>query len=464
MTQLLASIADEFRGGDLGDLRLSARLVQMAECLSARPDQPLPDVFLNEAGLEGAYRFLNNDRVTPSAVLAPHIEATSARAKSAGRLLVLHDTTTLHFDGRGFGPLRGTGLGEGFYAHVALAVDATNQRAPLGVLGVRTFEREERPEGQRKTKEERRADNEMHHWRALVEDVLDSIGDVPAVHVMDRQADSFVLLSSMIGRTDFVVRATHDRVVNTDGERARALLAAQPVILQRTVGINARKGSGWTRDRHHPVREERTATLHIMSAPIELQRPTASNATPRGTTPPLIAMNAVRVVEADPPEGEQPIEWLLWTTLPTDTAAQVADVVDIYRTRWMIEELFKAVKTGCAYEQRRLESQHGLLNLFALTIPIACRLLLLRHLARQTPDAPARLVFTRSQLAVLAATPRAALPDEPTIHDGLWAVARLGGHLRRNGEPGWQVLTRGYHELLVLEEGWLAARGGRAEM
>jgi hypothetical protein len=264
--------------------------------------------------------------------------------------------------------------------------------------------------------------------------------------------------------SDFVVRATHDRVVNTDGERARALLAAQPIVLQRTVPINSRKGSGWNRDRHLPVRDERTATLHIMAASVELQRPTASDSTPRATTPASVQLNVVRVVEVNAPEGEQAIEWLLWTTLPIDTPDQVAEVVDTYRTRWLIEELFKAIKTGCVYEERRLETPHGLLNLLALTIPVACRLLLLRHLARQSPETPAISALTRSQLAVLAATPRAALPDAPTVRDALWAVARLGGHLRRNGEPGWQVLTRGYHELLVLEEGWLAARGRRAEM
>jgi len=141
----------------------------------------------------------------------------------------------------------------------------------------------------------------------------------------------------------------------------------------------------------------------------------------------------------------------------------VEEIIDIYRARWVIEELFKAIKTGCAYQQRRLESPHGLLNLLALTIPVACRLLLLRHLARHAPDVPASRALTGSQLAVLAATPRARLPKRPTIQDAFCAIARLGGHLRRNRKPGWQILTRGYYELLVLEEGWLAARG-RAEM
>jgi len=372
---------------------------------------------------------------------------------------VLHDTTTFHFNGRGFGPLRGAAMGEGFFAHVALALDGSAGRAPLGILGLRTFERHAHPKGRRKTKAERRDDNELRHWAELFDDTQDLLRDRRAVHVMDRQADSYVLFSTMVGRAHFVVRAAHDRIVNADGERVRDALAEQPVVLERTVSITARAGTGLNRTRHQPARDERTAVLHVTASSIELPRPD-SNSSPRTKTPATIRLNVVRVYEPAAPEGEQPIEWLLWTTLPIATPAQVEEVVDIYRARWVIEELFKAIKTGCAYEQRRLESSHGLLNLLAITAPVACRLLLLRHLARHAPDAPATRAFTHSQIAVLASTPRAALPKRPTIQDALRAVARLGGHLRRNGEPGWQVLTRGYHELLVLEEGWIAARGG----
>jgi hypothetical protein len=463
MKRQLAPVADDFANAELGDRRLVARLALMGEALASRPDQPLPDVLLTEAGLEAGYRFLKNERVTPAAILKPHIESTVARSRIADRLLVLHDTTTFHFNGRGFGPLRGADRGEGFYAHVALAIDGDVGRTPLGVLGVRTFERAQRPKGQRKTKVERRADNELHQWSALFDDVQDSLGDTRAVHVMDRQADSFALFAAMAGRADFVIRGTHDRIVTPDKQRVGDVLADLPVVLERTVQISSRKGAGWNRKRHQPVREDREAILHVTAGTISLPRPD-SNAAPRTSTPENVELNVVRILEVNAPEGEAPIEWLLWTTLPINRAEDVAVVVDIYRARWVIEELFKAIKTGCAYEQRRLESSHGLLNLLALTIPVACRLLLLRSLARQTPDAPAAAVLSPSQLAVLAATPRAALPVEPTARDALWAVARLGGHLRRNGEPGWQVLTRGYHELLVLEEGWLAASNSRGEM
>jgi hypothetical protein len=45
----------------------------------------------------------------------------------------------------------------------------------------------------------------------------------------------------------------------------------------------------------------------------------------------------------------------------------------------------------------------------------------------------------------------------------LLAVARLGGHLRQNGEPGWLVLTRGMQKLRDMEAGWAVAERARTK-
>lgn len=80
----------------------------------------------------------------------------------------------------------------------------------------------------------------------------------------------------------------------------------------------------------------------------------------------------------------------------------------------------------------------------------------MRALGRYQPQAPARDILTDSQIHVLSlATP---LPEKPTIQDALSAIARLGGHLRRNGPPGWQVLGRGYTELLAGEAWYRRAK------
>lgn len=149
------------------------------------------------------------------------------------------------------------------------------------------------------------------------------------------------------------------------------------------------------------------------------------------------------------------------TTAPIATVTQVLQVVDWYRTRWLIEEFFKGLKTGCAYEQRQLESLDTLLVALGLFLPIAWQLLLLRHLARDMPEAPASVVLTSRQLQILHAASHGRLRAVPTVADAVQFIARLGGHLRQNKEPGWLVLSRGMQTLRSMEAGWLAARDRR---
>ncbi|MEM7449046.1 MAG: hypothetical protein AAF355_12470 [Myxococcota bacterium] len=57
---------------------------------------------------------------------------------------------------------------------------------------------------------------------------------------------------------------------------------------------------------------------------------------------------------------------------------------------------------------------------------------------------------------------RIKLPEKPTVQDVLLAVAGLGGHLKRNGRPGWLTIDRGFDELLTSEVGWYACPLGRS--
>jgi hypothetical protein len=57
---------------------------------------------------------------------------------------------------------------------------------------------------------------------------------------------------------------------------------------------------------------------------------------------------------------------------------------------------------------------------------------------------------------VLRAVSKVPLPRRPSVRDALLAIAKLGGHVHNNGEPGWLVLGRGFHDLLLLERGWSA--------
>jgi hypothetical protein len=142
---------------------------------------------------------------------------------------------------------------------------------------------------------------------------------------------------------------------------------------------------------------------------------------------------------------------------------QVLAVVDAYRGRWVIEEYFKALKSGCAIEKRQLESSAGLQNTLAVFIPIAWRLLQLRTLSRDAAATPAGGLLSPVQLVclqlALGKRGRPLLPETPTARDVMLGIAGLGGHIKNNGDPGWIVLGRGLDRLLLLEEGYRLAAG-----
>ena len=169
-----------------------------------------------------------------------------------------------------------------------------------------------------------------------------------------------------------------------------------------------------------------------------------------------LALNVVRVWEIDPPRGEPAVSWILFTTEPIGTAKQLLEIVDHYRSRWVIEEFFKALKSGCSIEKRQLESYRALSVALAVFLPIAWRLLLARSVARTMPNAPAAVIATKTQLLLLKHKLKLkAMPK--TAVEATLAIAKLGGHLRRNGTPGWITLGRGFEDLLLMEVGWKAA-------
>ncbi len=168
----------------------------------------------------------------------------------------------------------------------------------------------------------------------------------------------------------------------------------------------------------------------------------------------------VYVWEPEPPDGEEPVEWLLLTNEPIATEQDLLAVVDAYRARWEIEEYINVLKTGCAYETRQLETYERLCKMLMVFVPIAWHLLAMRRVAREKADADAaaETVLDVTSLEVLCSQPRCRLAAGATAQQALWAIAALGGHLRHNGEPGWLTLRRGYRELLTLHAGWEAAK------
>lgn len=454
-------VQSEYAGAALGDQRLSARLQRIAATLGANPEAGFPQA-MTEAELEAFYRFVGNDRVEPERVLAPHVGATLGRCVGRDTVLCVQDTTVFQFgtSREGLGEYAGRTL----FGHIAMAVGLDG--VPLGVVGLSPWARGNDTVRQRRLRGEKIAHgadgwpNEQDRWMTTVEQTETVFEGGPSlIHIMDSEADDYAILRKLrSAQRRFIIRAGGNRRLHSeDGEpnKLKEFVSSSPIACTREVHLSKRAKTRFRVNTKQKLpRQSRQATLRIGAGAVEIRAPQyylKKEAHP-------LALNIVWVREVDVADDVEPVEWTLMTTEPIDTQEQILAVVDGYRHRWKIEELFKALKTGCAYEKRQLGSYRTLVNALALFLPIAWNLLRLRTMTQEGGEQSAKTVLSSVELDVLRHVAEKPLPQNPTLRQAMLAIARLGGHLKRNGEPGWLALGRGYLKLLDLAQGFLIAK------
>jgi len=455
----LSRVLGEYAAVDLEDSRLDDRLRKIIGRLAISPGQSFPEQMVNDSDQEALYRFLKNPKVTVDGLLAGHRVETLKRIDGRVEVRILHDTSEFVFKGERDGEMPPVQKeAKGFSGHFALAVAADESKEALGVLGLFTFFQKQQLKGLTETQKlakhmkTPRADKKSSRWetQAIETENYLPVG-TRGIHVMDQEADDYSVFSALSAASlSFVVRVEPGRRTAESLQTAVALTAV-PATLFREAAIASRSKAQATKP--HPQRKTRIAKLSVRASSVTLNRtPTAHEAELERVT-----LNAVHVFEESPPDGETPIEWMLFTSEPVETFAEIEAVVDHYRARWIIEEYFKALKTGCAFEKRQLCSYEGLLRALALMIPLAWTLLELRTLGREATQRPATDVLSREQLQLLRGLlekRRRKFPDNPTVRDTMLGIADLDGHIKNNGDPGWQVLGRGFRRFLEAEEVW----------
>ncbi len=141
---------NEFADAELGDLRRTKRLVELAHVLAQHPTAALPEACGDGAMLKAAYRFFANDDIEPQDFLYSHIEATYSRLAQVPLVLSVQDTTevnwTSHPATQGLGPLGHTAC-QGLLVHSTWAF--TPERVPLGLLAQQVWARDPTDVGKR---------------------------------------------------------------------------------------------------------------------------------------------------------------------------------------------------------------------------------------------------------------------------------------------------------------------------
>ena len=134
--------------------------------------------------------------------------------------------------------------------------------------------------------------------------------------------------------------------------------------------------------------------------------------------------------------------------------------LEVYRAR-CIETFYKILKSGCRAEDSKLRTAERLANLIAIMCILAWRVLWLTMTNRTSPELPATLVFTGTEINLLERlVPAKDGSPKKTVGDFLIRLARLGGYLDRSCDapPGNMVLWRGMARLTDIHLGFSLAQ------
>lgn len=423
-----------------GDVRTAASGARLFDQIVASGSLVLRKVGGTRSGEVAAHRFLSSPYVTTEGLL----ETFAARAQAASvgrRVVVAQDTTEINFAGRsaarrGLGPA-GDGQTPGFFIHASVVVDAEAE-AVLGLAAGQIWTREPGKVGPRSQRA--LEDKESHRWleaaRAAGELLVGQATQV--ISVSDREGDIWGHFAHVPPGVDLVIRSHHDRPLE-GGASLFAALAEQPLLAADLVKVAPRG----------PGDKGRTAKVVLRAGQVRIKRPRTA---PRGD-PAMLEIGLVEAIEQDPPEGVKSLHWRLLTTLPVETAEDARAVVQIYRLRWRIEEVFRALKRdGLALEETQVQDAQRLFRLAALALGAAVRTLQLVD-ARDGSVRPMSDVLDQNlqkDVAILVKDREGATLKQKNPHpEGSlawlsWVVARYGGWNCYGKPPGPKTMADGW--------------------
>lgn len=436
--------ADELGSADLGDHRLTKRLVTLTQDMYARPQANIPQACQCRAKTKAAYRFLAHREVTMEKILQPHYEQTVERIARYPVVLAPQDSSSLNYTAHpateNIGPIGGSAAGPiGLILHDTMAFSL--EGTPLGLLDVQCWARDRKSFGKRKDRAHKPIEQkESYKWLRSFHQVAwaqKQCPDTVLVSVGDREADLYDLFELALQDPKgpkLLVRAMQNRVLAEEQGHLWKKVSRQEIASYLTVRV--------PRQAKKPPRD---AVLEIRFAKVKLKPPELKRNKPPLTVWAILARETQASAQGDP------IQWKLITTCEVLTAEQAVEKVGWYCRRWGIEVYHRTLKSGCKVEERQLGSADRIETCLAIDMVVAWRVFHLTMLGRETPDVPCSVFFEEHQWKALVAywTGEPSPKQEPTLRQAVGMTAQLGGFLGRksDGEPGTKSMWLGLQRM-----------------
>lgn len=436
-----------------GDIRVAQRADWLIERVATAGTLVLRKLGETRPGEKAIHRFLSSPHVSVERI----VETLAARtaAQCAGRrILAVQDTSEINFSGRdkkrrGFGP-GGDGQTPGFFIHPVIAVDVESE-AVVGLVDADIWTRS----SGRVTSRRSRAieDKESMRWLSGNQAAAGILSEAASLTmVADRESDIYQLFARKPDRLDLIVRAAQDRVLVNGTKLFAALENVAPLQTSR-VKVAPRG----------PGDKGRQASVELRAGIVRIARPQSM---PPSEADEGVELTLVEAREVDAPAGKTPLLWRLLTTCSISCAADAEEIVQLYRLRWRIEQVFRALKSdGLALDDSQVIEAERMFNLTAIALAGAIRTIQLVDARDGSPrpfsdviDPAFAVPLQRLSTKLEGKTLRQKNPHPPdSLAFVAWIAARLGGWNCYYKPPGPKTMRDGWTRLGATLDGYVLA-------
>lgn len=446
-----------FGNANLGDPRRTGRLVEVASDLAANTGSSIPVACNDTAAIEGAYRFIRNDKISPEAIAQSGYIQTDIIVEQSPLVLAIQDTSGLSYrhsvcDELGHASSaksdKKNPKGRTLFAHSTLMIDASSEQV-LGLANQQYWYREDKNEGTKAELQNRPiAEKESYKWQQNIEALAVRMGSLANVlDVCDREADIYEYLDYQFDHGNrFLVRAKENRVLTDPKGKMRDVV--EDIEAQGYYTVNVKQKGG---------RKAREAKVALSFTKITIKKPR------RGEGAPELTVNMVVCQEVGNDDDAEKLCWILYTNEPVNSMGDARQIVRYYELRWRIEEFHKTWKSdGTQVEKLRMTKRENIKRVIVIQAFIAVRLMQLQEVvqdrdwAKEIPCTPflSPLVW---KLLWKKTEKKKALPTiAPSLYWAYYAIAKLGGWYdsKRTGRVGMKALWNGWHKLTELIEAY----------
>ena len=410
----------------------------------------------------GIYRMLSNERFDYTDLLNSSY-GNCSKLIDTNHVLAIHDTTEFNYHGinkkltkqdKDIGP---TGIDTiaGYFCHPMLVVNP-NTSAVYGLSSAIFYNRDwnKKSKTQRNYKQLPIEEKESYRWIKSAQQTKSQIdSSIKLTIIGDRESDIYEEFYSVPDdRTNLLVRSRCDRKLVQQDTKLYDYLASKPVQGSYDLELSS-----------NGKRVKRTTKVEIKFCEVSIVAPSSFKGEKKEII--LTAIEARESSETMPQDGNL-VLWRLLTTHKINSIDQAIECVDWYKKRWLIEELFRVIKTkGFCIESSQLSSGSKLKKLLAMTLEAALTVMRLK-LSLNQDESLAETIFTEQeqefleimQSKVEGLTQKQKNPyPKKTLAWAAWTIARIAGWsgYSTHGPPGYITIKEGYDKFYLQLEGYL---------